>query len=68
MSGGSAESGNSALFQNVVASFPEAAACVEAVNDRLISEYGWHCSDEEKLYLILHINRLYGDAASRTGR
>jgi beta-glucoside operon transcriptional antiterminator len=38
--------------------FPKELACVEKIADFLKTNYGWTCSDDEKLYLILHIQRL----------
>lgn len=32
--------------------------CVDKIDWYMQSEYGWICSEEEKLYLILHINSL----------
>lgn len=37
---------------------PEVYSCVEKINDYLLEEYGWQCSREELLYLMMHVNRL----------
>lgn len=49
---------NSALFEQAAADFPEIYRCVVRIGDHLFQEYGWHCSNEELLYLMMHINRL----------
>lgn len=49
---------NSALFEQAAADFPDIYSCVEKINSYLQEEYGWSCSNEELLYLMMHINRL----------
>lgn len=58
MSGKPVESQNIALFEQVVADFPEAHECAEAIRKHLRKRYGWECTDEEVLYLMMYINRL----------
>ncbi|GEM01915.1 beta-glucoside operon transcriptional antiterminator [Halolactibacillus halophilus] len=36
----------------------ESYKCIEKIETYLLDNYSWKCSDDEKLYLILHINRL----------
>ncbi len=38
--------------------YPDIYMCALAVRDHLKKNYGWHCNDEETLYLMLHINRV----------
>lgn len=52
------ESRNIALFRQIVADFPEAHGCAEAVRRHLRWSYGWRCTDEEVIYLVMYINRL----------
>lgn len=49
---------NSGLFREARAQSPEAYDCARAIDDHLFETYGWRCSDEELLYLMMHINRL----------
>ncbi|WP_340031660.1 PRD domain-containing protein [Paenibacillus sp. FSL K6-1122] len=58
MSGKSLKDENESLFLMVKEKFPKELACVEKIADFLKNNYGWTCSDDEKLYLILHIQRL----------
>ncbi|MDE6107691.1 MAG: PRD domain-containing protein [Oscillospiraceae bacterium] len=52
------DSENLRLYKDLREEFPEIAACVEKVADHIGKK--WHCtlSEEEKLYLILHVNRI----------
>ena len=38
--------------------YPEIYACVQQINEFLTATYGWPCSREEQLYLIMHIHRV----------
>lgn len=38
--------------------YPAVYDCTLKVRDYLIEQYGWHCSEDELLYLFMHINRL----------
>lgn len=38
--------------------FPEAYQCAYAINRVFEKEFNQSCSDEELLYLMMHINRL----------
>ncbi|MCH3944102.1 MAG: PRD domain-containing protein [Atopobiaceae bacterium] len=58
MQGQSVKSGNSSLFRQAALDFPEAYACAYEVDQYLKSEHGWSCTDEELLYLMMHVNRL----------
>lgn len=51
-------SDNDELYAVVSTQYPKIFHCVEKINDYFISEHGWKYSDEEKVYLILHINRV----------
>lgn len=56
--GGSKRTENSSLFCQAAKDFPDAYACARDINEYLSDAYGWSCSDEELLYLMMHVNRL----------
>lgn len=49
---------NSSLFMQAARDFPEAYQCAYAINRVFEKEFNQSCSDEELLYLMMHINRL----------
>ncbi|WP_350345955.1 PRD domain-containing protein [Lacticaseibacillus paracasei] len=51
-------SSNVKMYHKMVAQFPEVSACVDQIADFLQEEVHMQLSEEEKLYLILHVNRL----------
>lgn len=51
-------SDNNELYATVRMQYPKVFQCVEKINSYFEKEYGWKYSDEEKLYLIMHINRV----------
>lgn len=58
MRGSCKESENSGLFRQAARDFPDAYRCAAGFNEYLKREYNWSCSDEEMLYLMMHVNRL----------
>lgn len=52
------ETENSSLFRQAARDFPDAYRCAAAINNYFAKTYNWGCSDEELLYLMMHINRL----------
>lgn len=38
--------------------YPQVYACVQQIDTFLHGTYGWQCSKEEQLYLIMHIHRV----------
>lgn len=52
------DSENLRMYKDLREEFPDIAACVEVIAGHI--EEKWHCtlSEEEKLYLILHVNRI----------
>ena len=46
---------------------PQASTCVEAIAALLMSTYQQELTDEEKLYLILHINRICSHPSANEG-
>ena len=53
-----ASSENSELFEEAAKDFPEALSCAIAIDKYLKDSYGLSCTNEEKLYLMMHIGRL----------
>ena len=49
---------NQSLFSSIRQQYPETYECVEKIDRFLQQNMGWELSEEEQLYLILHINRL----------
>lgn len=56
--GESEETKNSSLFDQAAKDFSDIYSCVEKIQDYLKTTYGWSCSNEELLYLMMHVNRL----------
>lgn len=56
---------NSSLFEQAAQDFPEVYSCVKKINDYLQDEYGWTCSNEELLYLMMHVNCLLTTATKK---
>lgn len=52
-----AASPNTELFARVASDFPEVCACAEEICTYLQESYNCESSDEEKLYLMMYINR-----------
>lgn len=61
MNPGSAPQGETSATASVLPrmekDFPRAARCAASICSHLCSAYGWSCSDEERLYLLLHTNQ-----------
>lgn len=51
-------SDNNALFEDVKKNYPEAFSCVEKISTYMKEELDQYMNNEEKLYLMLHVNRL----------
>lgn len=58
MRGSCKETENSSLFRQAARDFPDAYKCAAGINEYLKHTYNWSCSDEEMLYLMMHVNRL----------
>ena len=52
------DSDNGIMYQSMREEFPEIAACVDLFDQYFRRKCKIKLSDEEKLYLILHINRI----------
>ena len=46
------------MLKPLALEYPDIYLCARKVTDFLKQTYGWQCSDEETLYLMLHINRV----------
>lgn len=57
------ETENASLYRPLSEQYPEAAACVECMSGIIRRECGADLTDEEKVYLILHVNRLVDRSA-----
>ena len=51
-------SGNSQTYDSIRAESPDVAACAEEIAAHIQRKWGCALAEEEKLYLILHINRI----------
>lgn len=56
--GESEQTKNSSLFEQAAKDFPDIYSCVEKIQRYLADTYSWSCSNEELLYLMMHVNRL----------
>lgn len=56
--GESLHDGSASMYTDVRGDYPEAAACVEKIAEHVHDEWGCEITDEEKLYLFIHVNRL----------
>ena len=52
------DKGMDAMFLTMRKEYPEIYTCVQQIDTFLESTYGWKCSREEQLYLIMHIHRV----------
>ncbi len=58
MKGKSVESANLSLFHQAARDFPDAYRTAMAINQYLENTRNWKCTDEEMLYLMMHLNQL----------
>ena len=52
-------------YQGVEDQFPEGVACVEKIAARVHGAWGAELTDEEKLYLVIHVSRICAKGAGR---
>lgn len=62
MKGTEIESDNQILFHQMKQTYPDIYQCACQIAEYLHSTMGWTCSNEEVLYLMMHINRVYYEA------
>ena len=51
-------SANLALYGNSREEFPELASCIDHISGYIEHSWGTRLTDDEKLYLLLHVNRI----------
>lgn len=56
---GNASSDNIKLCMEMKQEFPQIYRCVLKIRDYMAKKLEWELNEEEQLYLILHVNRLY---------
>ena len=56
---GNASSDNIKLCMEIKQEFPQIYQCVLKIRDYMAKKLEWELNEEEQLYLILHVNRLY---------
>ena len=54
----SSDTAMDAMFMTMRKEYPEIYVCVQQIDAFLEKTYGWKCSREEQLYLIMHIHRV----------
>lgn len=54
----SLDGANLELYADVRADYPQVDACVEKICEHLREEWGCDVTDEERLYVFIHVNRL----------
>ncbi|BCZ45118.1 transcription antiterminator BglG [Clostridium gelidum] len=52
------ENENELFYEMIKEKYKEELTCVEKIEKYINKNYGWNCSNDEKLYLLLHIQRL----------
>lgn len=55
------DSKNSRMYETLVREYPQASACADKISDYYQSSWNLTLSEEEKLYLIIHTNRICSD-------
>lgn len=65
MHGSPLDAGNAmdSMFVTMRNEYPQVYACVQQIDTFLHGTYGWQCSKEEQLYLIMHIHRVCVESA-----
>lgn len=60
MHGSPLDAGNAmdSMFVTMRNEYPQVYTCVQQIDTFLHGTYGWQCSKEEQLYLIMHIHRV----------
>jgi beta-glucoside operon transcriptional antiterminator len=51
--------GNHELYESIRQAYPQVSECVNRIDDYILEEFQERCSEDELLYLIVHVNRLY---------
>ena len=64
LAGDAIESVNESMYATVCTEYPGVAVCSDHISDIFLEHLGRSLSDEEKLYLMLHVNRIAVKAAT----
>ena len=56
--GEDADAGFGTMLPVMKETYPESYACTADILAYFISEHGWECSENETLYLLMHVQRL----------
>ncbi len=51
-------SGNASMYESLKGDYPDIVRCVDHLDNLIMRELGRSLTDEEKLYLLLHVNRI----------
>lgn len=57
--GGDLPQDHAEMYDQISAQYPEATRCTFQIDDFLTAEFGQRCSEEELMYLIIHVALLY---------
>lgn len=68
LKGKSTETENLSLFYQAARDFPDVYNCAVRINEYLSHEFKQTCSDEELLYIMMHVNRLKSEAGEAPKR
>lgn len=52
------DSDNGVMYQSIREKFPEIAECIDKIEEYFVKKFNIQLSEEEKMYLMLHINRI----------
>jgi len=52
------DTGNEDLYYAIKEKYPKESECVNKITQFIYQFYGWNTNNDEKLYLILHLNRV----------
>lgn len=51
------------MFMSIRQAYPQIYTCVVRMSDHLQNTYGWCCSREEQLYLMMHVHRVCAEGS-----
>ena len=46
------------MYESIREKFPEIAECIDKIEEYFVKKFNIQLSEEEKMYLMLHINRI----------
>ncbi len=58
LSGSTISNNDDTLFQTMAKAYPDDLKCAEKIGKYIYGDFGYNISDEEKTYLLVHINRI----------